>query len=170
MIQSDKFDSSNMNIKNIANLTFIFILRRLIEILGLIVLILGFLLLISLLTYSPQDPNFIFPESTQIKNLLGYQGSYVSDLFFQSIGLIAFLIPITLIFTGYNIFKKKDVFLFIENLFYVLICSISGSLFFNYFYLETFNLYINGNGGFVGNSLNQKFINNFISSYEIFSF
>ena len=170
MIQSDKFDSSNMNIKNIANLTFIFILRRLIEILGLVVLILGFLLLISLLTYSPQDPNFIFPENTQIKNLLGYQGSYVSDLFFQSIGLIAFLIPITLIFTGYNIFKKKDVFLFIENLFYVLICSISGSLFFNYFYLETFNLYINGNGGFVGNYLNQKFINNFISSYEIFSF
>ena len=159
-----------MNIKNIANLTFIFILRRLIEILGLIVLILGFLLLISLLTYSPQDPNFIFPENTQIKNLLGYQGSYVSDLFFQSIGLIAFLIPISLIFTGYNIFKKKDVFLFIENLFYVLICSISGSLFFNYFYLETFNLYINGNGGFVGNYLNQNFINNFISSYEIFSF
>ena len=170
MIQSDKFDSSTMNIKNIANLTFIFILRRLIEILGLVVLILGFLLFISLLTYSPQDPNFIFPENTQIKNLLGYQGSYVSDLFFQSIGLIAFLIPITLIFTGYNIFKKKDVFLFIENLFYVLICSIFGSLFFNYFYLETFNLYINGNGGFVGNYLNQKFINNFISSYEIFSF
>ena len=170
MIQSDKFDSSTMNIKNIANLTFIFILRRLIEILGLVVLILGFLLFISLITYSPQDPNFIFPENTQIKNLLGYQGSYVSDLFFQSIGLIAFLIPISLIFTGYNIFKKKDVFLFIENLFYVLICSISGSLFFNYFYLETFNLYINGNGGFVGNYLNQKFINNFISSYEIFSF
>ena len=101
---------------------------------------------------------------------MGYQGSYVSDLFFQSIGLIAFLIPITLIFTGYNIFKKKDVFLFIENLFYVLICSISGSLFFNYFYLETFDLYINGNGGFVGNYLNQNLINNFISSYEIFSF
>ena len=139
MIQSDKFDSSNMNIKNIANLTFIFILRRLIEILGLVVLILGFLLLISLLTYSPQDPNFIFPESTQIKNLLGYQGSYVSDLFFQSIGLIAFLIPISLIFTGYNIFRKKDVFLFIENLFYVLICSISGSLFFNYFYFTKIN-------------------------------
>ena len=77
MIQSDKFDSSTMNIKNIANLTFIFILRRLIEILGLVVLILGFLLFISLLTYSPQDPNFIFPENTQIKNLLGYQGSYV---------------------------------------------------------------------------------------------
>ena len=170
MIQSDKFDSSTMNIKNIANLTFIFILRRLIEILGLVVLILGFLLLISLLTYSPQDPNFIFPENTQIKNLLGYQGSYVSDLFFQSIGLMAFLIPISLIFTGYNIFRKKDVFLFIENLFYVLICSFSGSLFFNYFYLETFNLYINGNGGFVGNYLNQNFINNFIGSYEIFSF
>ncbi len=170
MIQSDIFDSHTMNIKNIANLTLIFLLKRLIEISGILVSILGVLLLISLLSYSPEDPNFIFPENTEIRNLLGYQGSYVSDLFFQSIGLIAFLIPIALVFTGYNIFKKKEIYLFIENLFFLLISTIFGSLFFDYFYTETFNLYINGNGGFVGNYLNQNFINSFINSNNTFSY
>ena len=46
-----------------------------------------------------------FPENTEIKKLLGFQGSYISDLFFQSIGLISYLIPLTLIFTGINILK-----------------------------------------------------------------
>ena len=58
-------------------------------------------------------PNFIFPENTDIKNILGYQGSFISDLIFQSVGLIAYLIPITLIFTGINIFKRKEIFLLI---------------------------------------------------------
>ena len=31
-------------------------------------------------------------QNTNIKNLLGFKGSYTSDLFFQSIGLISFLI------------------------------------------------------------------------------
>ena len=76
----------------------------------------GILLLIAFFSYSPTDPNFIFPENTQINNLLGFQGSYVSDLFFQSFGQIAYLLPITYLFTGINIFRKKEIFLFIENL------------------------------------------------------
>ena len=82
MIQSDKFDSSNMDIKNIANIITTFTLRRLTEIFGALLSLFGILLLISLLSYSPEDPNFIFPENTQIKNLLGFRGSYTSDLFF----------------------------------------------------------------------------------------
>ena len=83
MIQSDKFDSSNMDIKKLGNSVLIFIIKRLIEISGGIVSLAGFLLLLSLLSYSPEDPNFIFPENTNIKNMLGFQGSYVSDLFFN---------------------------------------------------------------------------------------
>ena len=107
MIQSGKFDSSIMNIKNIANTALQFAIKRLIEILGVIILVIGFLLLVSLASYSPNDPNFIFPENTKIQNLLGFQGSYISDLFFQSIGLVSFLVSFTLIFTGVNIFKSK---------------------------------------------------------------
>ena len=91
-----------MNIKKTANLLLNFTLNRLAEILGLIVSITGIFLFISLITYSPDDPNFIFPKNTEIKNLLGFQGSFVSDLFFQSIGLIAYLISFTFIFTGMN--------------------------------------------------------------------
>ena len=109
MIQSVKFDSLKMNIKKFANTALIFTLNRVIEIFGLIIVTLGILLFISLISYSPSDPNFIFPENTEIKNLLGYQGSYVADLFFQSIGLIAFLVSLTFIFTGINIFLKKEI-------------------------------------------------------------
>ena len=110
MIQSDKFDSLNMNIKNIANNILIFLIKRLIEIFGIIISLIGILLLISLISYSPSDPNFIFPENTEIKNLLGYQGSYISDLFLQSVGLIAFLIPIT--------FLLELIFFLLKNFFY----------------------------------------------------
>ena len=115
MIQSGKFDSSNMDIKKLTNLVIIFTINRLIEIIGILVILIGILLLIALISYSPSDPNFIFPENTQIENLLGFRGSYVSDLFFQSVGFIAYLIPLSYIFTGINIFRKKQIFLFVEN-------------------------------------------------------
>ena len=166
MIQSDKFDSSYMDIKKISNSVLTFIVKRLIEIIGFLISIIGIFLLIALVSYSPNDPNFIFPENTEIKNFVGFQGSYISDLFFQSIGMISYLIPLTYIFTGFVIFKKKQFFLFIENTFFIILYSLLGSLFFSYYYERTFALYINGNGGFVGNYLNQSFLNNLINNYE----
>ena len=170
MIQSDIFDSSNMNIKKIVNTALLFTVKRLIEILGFVVLLLGILLLISLISYSPNDPNFIFSDTIEIKNLLGFRGSFVSDLFFQSIGLISYLVSITLIITGVNIFKTKDLFLIIENFFYVVLYSILGSLFLNFFYEDTFSLYINGNGGFVGNYLSKTFLEDLILLNKEISF
>jgi len=166
MIQSGKFDSFIMNIKTLTNSIIIFIIKRLIEIAGIFISILGILLLLGLISYSPNDPNYIFPENTEIKNWLGFQGSYISDLFFQSIGLIAFLIPITYIITGVNIFRKKEIFLIIENSFFIILYSLIGSLFFSFFYKDAFALYINGNGGFVGTYLNDLFFISFIQSYE----
>ena len=168
MIQSDKFDSSNMDIKKLSNSALLFVIKRLIEIFGVSVSLIGILIFISLISYSPEDPNFIFPENTEIKNILGYQGSWMSDLILQSIGLIAYLLPITYIFTGLNIFKKKEVLLVIENTFLIILYSIFGSLFFSIFFSENFELYINGSGGFIGNYLAKTFIGNFIKSYMNF--
>ena len=162
MIQSGKFDSPIMNIKKIANNASNFVIQRLIEFLGLVIVILGILLFLSLATYSPEDPNFIFPDNTKIKNILGYQGSFLSDLFFQSLGLISYLIPITLIFTGINIFRYKEILLLIDNLFYAVIYSLVGTIFFNQFSNNAFDLYINGNGGFVGVYLNNTILNSLI--------
>ena len=102
MIQSDKFDSLNMNIKKIVNITLLFIAKRLAEIFGFLILSAGIFLFVSLVSYSPEDPNCIFPENTEIKNLLGFRGSYISDIFFQSIGLISYLVSLTLISVSYT--------------------------------------------------------------------
>ena len=157
-----------MNIKKVLITAYDFIIRKLIEIFGLIIIGLSILLLLALISYSPNDPNFIFPQDTQIRNFLGFKGSFVADLFFQSIGLISYIVPITLIFTGINIFRFKDLFLFIENLFFLTLYSIFSSLFLGYYYLNAFTLYIHGNGGFVGNYLNNTFLNNLIKNYENF--
>ena len=155
-----------MDIKKTANLLLNFAINRLAEIFGVLVSLAGVLLFLALVTYSPSDPNFIFPENTKIENLMGYQGSFVSDLFFQSIGVTAYLIPFTLFFTGINIITSKEFFLFIENLFFAVLYSIFGTLFLTYFYSDAFTLYINGNGGFVGNYINHTFLNTLININE----
>ena len=170
MIQSDKFDSLNMNIKKIVNITLLFIAKRLTEIFGFLILSAGIFLFVSLVSYSPEDPNFIFPENTEIRNLLGFRGSYISDIFFQSIGLISYLVSLTLIFTGINIIIRKDFFLIIENIFYSILYSIFGSLFLNHFYNTAFALFINGNGGFIGDYLNENFFKNLLSLNENISY
>ena len=99
-----------MDIKKLVNSSLNFIIARIIEFISIIIVIIGFLLLISLVSFSPNDPNFIFPENTTIENLFGFRGSFVADFFFQSFGLIAILIPFSFIFTAINIFLKKKYF------------------------------------------------------------
>ena len=151
-----------MNIKKTANLLLNFTIRRLAEIFGILISLAGGMLLLALITYSPNDPNFIFPENTKIQNLMGFHGSFVSDLLFQSVGLMAYLIPFTLLITGVNILKSKDFFLIIENNFFTILYLISGTLFFVHYYSNTYSIFINGSSGFVGQYLNQTFLKSLI--------
>ena len=162
MIQSDKFDSF-MEFKKLARKGINFIINRFIELLGALVALFSIVLLVSLLSYSPEDPNFIFPENQEIKNLLGFKGSFISDLFFQSFGLISYLLTLSFFFSGINIIRSKKIFLIVENLFYSIMYSISGSLFLSTFYPKSFWLSINGNGGFVGNFISDTFLKNLIN-------
>ena len=57
-----------MEIKKIAKNSFNFAINRLIEIVGILVSIAGILIFLALFTYSADDPNFIFPDNTEIKN------------------------------------------------------------------------------------------------------
>ena len=155
-----------MDIKKIAKNSLNFTLNRLIEIFGILVSIAGILIFLALFTYAAEDPNFIFPDNTEIKNLLGFQGSFTSDLLFQSFGLAAYLLPITFFFTGINILLKKEFFLIIENFFYSILYLVFAVLFLNHFYKEAYTLYINGNGGFVGIYLDQTFLNTLININE----
>ncbi len=151
-----------IDIKKSTNLFISFTVKRLAETLGIIIFLLGIIFFLALLTYSPEDPNFIFPENTQVNNLFGFKGSFVSDLFFQSIGLISYTFSLTLIISGINIFRIKKFFLIVENIFFSVTYIIIGTLFLSHFYSNAFSLYINGNGGFVGLYLNQTFLNSII--------
>ncbi|MDA8851615.1 DNA translocase FtsK [Candidatus Pelagibacter sp.] len=152
-----------MEFKKLANNSINFGINRIIEIIGIALVVIGLLLLVSLATFSPDDPNFIFPDNTEIKNLLGFNGSYTADLFFQTFGLIALLIPFTLIFSGINIVLNKKIFLIFESIFYSVLYSSFGSLLFSFFYPSAFNLYINGNGGFIGKYLETTFLTSLIN-------
>ena len=159
-----------MNIKSLSNKSIDFIIKRFSELIALVLIFSSILLLISLISYSPEDPNFIFPENIEIKNILGFNGSFVSDIFFQSIGLISIFVSITIFFIGINLFKKKKFLIIIENLFYTVLYCILGSLFFEIYYPESFWLIINGNGGFVGKFFESSFLLNIINLNEKISY
>ena len=117
-----------MKLKKIANNAIDFSVNRVIEILGVTIFVAGIFLLASLITFSPDDPNFIFPKNTEIKNVLGFHGSFTADLFFQSFGLISLLIPFSLIVTAINIIINKKILIIIESIFYTILYSLFGSL------------------------------------------
>ncbi len=143
-----------------------FCIKRLAELIGLCLVAISILLFISLLSYSPEDPNFIFPEKTIINNLIGPKGSYVSDLFFQSFGLISILIPITYFFTGINIIISKTFLIIIENTFFIILYTFIGCLFFTAFHEKSFWLTINGNNGFLGNLFEENFLLSIVNTNE----
>ena len=143
-----------------------FCIKRLAELIGLSLITISILLLISLLSYSPEDPNFIFPKNTIIKNILGLKGSHISDLFFQSFGLISILIPITYFFTGINILISKTFLIIIENTFFIIIYTFLGCLFFTAFHEKSYWLIINGNNGFLGNLFEDNFLLVTVNTYQ----
>ena len=153
-------------ILNITN----FIIKRVIEVFGAILTLISILLFSALLTYSPQDPNFVFSNNNEINNILGFEGSLISDFFLQSIGLVSFLVSLTILFTGINIIIKKKMLIILENLFFTVIYSIFGTLFLTFFYNSSFWLSTNGNGGFVGKFLSNSFFKSLIIFDEKISY
>ena len=153
-----------MNIKNSIEKVKDFALKRLIEIIGILILIVSVLLLIALISYSPNDPNFIYPENQEINNILGINGSIAADFLFQSIGLVSYFLPITLIFLSVTIIYQKNLAHIFSSLFYIVCYSIIGTIFLTQFYTDAFFLIINGNGGFVGNYFYNKIFFKIVNS------
>ncbi len=159
-----------MIFKNYINKIGDFIIKRLAELVGIFLIATSILLFISLISYSPEDPNFIFPENQDIKNLLGFRGSFIADIFFQSIGVISLLIPFSLLFTGVSITINKKLIIIIENIFFIILYIVTATLFFGIFYKETYWLIINGNNGFVGDLMSETIIADFLKINETVSY
>ena len=151
-----------------------FIKNRLIESIGIMLMIASIFLLMSIISYSPSDPNFIYtPENVQIKNILGFYGSVISDFFLQSLGLVSFLIVFNFFYWGMKISTKKMVVNFVTKSFFVFLYISFGTTALNILDNNSFWLIDNGNGGFVGKAIKENIfyftplINNQITIYSI---
>ena len=159
-----------MKLTSFLEKTKVFLFRKITEFFGLVVIIFSILILIAIASYSPNDPNFLINKSDNINNWLGLRGSVTSDFIFQSIGIISYLIPFTLFFSGLNIMLLKKPIIIIDGLFFCTLYILFGSLFFSFFKEQSFFLIINGNGGFVGQFLKESYLSSILDINKTISY
>ena len=86
----------------------VFIARRLIDTIGIGLIILACVGLLSILTYSPSDPAFNVAGADNIENWAGKLGANFADISIQTIGYGVFGALIVIGIIGYRIFKRKS--------------------------------------------------------------
>tara|TARA_Y100000590_G_scaffold62876_1_gene67350 strand:- start:629 stop:2749 length:2121 start_codon:yes stop_codon:yes gene_type:complete len=134
-----------------------FIKNRLIECLGVVLVLISFFLFASIISYSPSDPNFIYEsENTEIKNIMGFYGSVTSDFLLQSLGLISFLLFFNFFYWGTKLISEKIISNFVTKIFFTLIYIVFGTTVLNVLYNDSFWLIDNGNGGFAGRTIKEN--------------
>ena len=156
MIQSELNDLKKMNSQILTNINS-FLRKRLIESLGALLIFIGIILLAIIISYSPDDPNFIYtPENVEINNIGGFYGSVISDFFLQSLGLISILFVFNLLSWGLTLINEKIINNFTTKIFFTFVYLIFGTTVLNIFYNSSFWLIDNGNGGFVGRTIKEN--------------
>ena len=137
-----------------------FIKKRTFELLGIILILTSLALAVSFATYTPEDPSFIYGDSSiEIKNFFGIYGSSIADFLLQSFGLASFLLLANFIFWGLSLLIKKEIKGILVKLFFVVVYLTLGSIFIYLTFNNSFWLIDNGNSGFVG-EISYNFINN----------
>ncbi|HWR54678.1 MAG TPA: DNA translocase FtsK [Bryobacteraceae bacterium] len=76
---------------------------RLVEAAGVLFLLFGLVVWLSLLSYHPEDPSLnTAAAGGRARNLIGPTGSYAADLMMQAFGLLAFLLPVALLIVAWK--------------------------------------------------------------------
>lgn len=137
------------------------------EITGVLFILIGLVIFLSLISHNPWDPSFfthVPPESKELNNLLGIFGSYLSDTLLQIMGLSVYILPLILGIHGIKRILgkgiKRNPFVFITAIL-ILILSISSVL--------SLSLDKDSGGliGFLVTTLSVKFLSN-VGSYLLF--
>ncbi len=81
---------------------------RLNEIIGFLLLSLGLVILLSLVSYHTQDPSWDTAASARPMNLVGYPGSYLADLAFQTFGAASFLFPLMAFLLSWKWIRSEE--------------------------------------------------------------
>jgi S-DNA-T family DNA segregation ATPase FtsK/SpoIIIE len=77
-----------------------FLRRRMMELVGAAIAVLGVLLLMSIFTFNTADPSLNHATGNAPANVMGLPGAYASDLLLQTFGLAIVLVPVALITWG----------------------------------------------------------------------
>jgi len=123
------------------------------EIAGVFWLAFGIFALLCLVSFNIGDPSFnnnLHPA--QISNFGGVVGSHLADLFFQLIGLPAFLVPLACFLFAWRLLKFRDVKvrLYKVGAFLLLLLSLDGLLALRWRLVHPFGQPINEAGGAIG--------------------
>ena len=80
---------------------------------GILLFILSFFILLSVATYSKNDPSFRNANDGEIANLLGKFGSYLADSLHVAIGVTMLTLPVFLLaWSGRFLFSSSPTYLF----------------------------------------------------------
>jgi len=82
-----------------------FLRRRMMELVGVVIAVLGVLLLMAIFTFNAADPSLNHATGNAPANLMGLPGAYVADLLLQTFGLAICLVPVALITWGVRMLR-----------------------------------------------------------------
>ena len=71
--------------------------------------LLGIVLLVALLSYSPQDPGFTTTGSGEpVNNAIGHMGAWLADVLLHMFGYFAYIFPLALGFKVFSLFRDSS--------------------------------------------------------------
>lgn len=129
-----------------------FLKLRLIETLGLTILIFSIFYLFSISTYSPENATLVTPGKTEENIFLNYS-FYISDFLMQAFGLSCFLLFINFFVWSWLVIIKKKISNISFKLLFIVIYLCLLTLGTKILYDQSFWLPDNGHGGFLGGYL-----------------
>ncbi len=129
-----------------------FLINRLLEILGALLIFFGCFIFLSLFSFSPLDPSINNLTNYETSNLGGNIGANLSDILIQLFGYSSYLISIILLSWSYKLIFQKHLPFFALNVFLIPFCLISAS-----FFTDLLDLF--SKSGFVSNSIIKSFFN-----------
>jgi len=83
-----------------------FFRKRLIELGGAVLMLLGLLIALACVSFDAGDPSLNRAAANAPRNLLGLPGAYTADLLLQSLGLVALLPPLVLVAWGWQALRR----------------------------------------------------------------
>ncbi len=106
-----------------------FVARRIVDIFGTLLCLIGIFTALAFLTYSQNDPSFnvVTTEEIKIDNWMGLTGAYLSDILLQIFGAASVLLSLAFVIWGTSIIKRRSLPLFWSRLVATIIALFTGA-------------------------------------------